>query len=262
MRTHPKFQIFTLIELLIVIGIIAILAAMLLPALNSAREKARGSHCMNNQKQIGLAMQMYGNDNAEIVPTMYGTNTMINWGLLLCKAARVKYRPAIAEQLGGDYLSNPNTLLCNAAIPFNFNDIPVADFNYSFYGAQWKWQDFPGNEVDIIENSTGSPFRPSTYSATGGGAQIPYKRLRRPSQFFVLGDSWSLLRQKQFYSITGWTSNNSNPQFHLRHQHSGNMLWADGHVNSAKLGEVRELIPSAVGIGAVWAADGKTRIEL
>src|SRR5205823_3727457 len=62
---------FTLIELLVVIAIIAILAALLLPALTSAKEKGRRTSCRSGLRQLGLGLQMYGIDNKDRLPQGY-----------------------------------------------------------------------------------------------------------------------------------------------------------------------------------------------
>lgn len=59
---------FTLIELLVVVAIIAVLAGLLLPTLGRAKEGGRRSHCINNLRQIGLAIQMYRDDNSDRSP--------------------------------------------------------------------------------------------------------------------------------------------------------------------------------------------------
>ncbi|HEX4644874.1 MAG TPA: prepilin-type N-terminal cleavage/methylation domain-containing protein [Verrucomicrobiae bacterium] len=66
---------FTLVELLIVIGIIGLLAGLLLPALSRAKESGRSTVCLSNLHQIGIALQLYVQDNQNNLPTMYDWST-------------------------------------------------------------------------------------------------------------------------------------------------------------------------------------------
>ena len=102
MRGPDRARGFTLIELLVVIAIIAVLIALLLPAVQAAREAARRSQCVNNLKQIGLAMHNYHDVNGSLPP---GVKSCC-WGTWL-----VFVLPQIEQQsmfnawnFGGDYL--------------------------------------------------------------------------------------------------------------------------------------------------------------
>jgi prepilin-type N-terminal cleavage/methylation domain-containing protein/prepilin-type processing-associated H-X9-DG protein len=87
LRCHARLG-FTLIELLVVIAVIAILAALILPALNNAREEARGTSCLNNTRQLTLAWELYADDHGGLLPYNIGSSsgngvssvqTNLNW---------------------------------------------------------------------------------------------------------------------------------------------------------------------------------------
>ena len=113
-KPHRPHRGFTLIELLVVIAIIAILAAMLMPTLSKARKMAQQSYCLNNMKQIGLAMLLYADQYNGCVPRAYaGQGDPLWWSVLT---------PMFAQIKGNDYQKtkmfscpsypNPKQMLC------------------------------------------------------------------------------------------------------------------------------------------------------
>ncbi len=139
---------FTLIELLVVISIIALLISILLPALRMARESARRVGCLSNQRQMGLAIVMYGQDYDDHAPPhnypgwshdwLYWGSNWTGLGLLFTGTPTIAATPQ-AQRAQGHYLTTPQVFGCPSMDDPDRSRIDLEPPTSSYtYGGIWK----------------------------------------------------------------------------------------------------------------------------
>jgi prepilin-type N-terminal cleavage/methylation domain-containing protein/prepilin-type processing-associated H-X9-DG protein len=230
---------FTLIELLVVIAIIAILAAMILPVLSAAKRRAAQAACINNQKQLGLGMKMYVDDNSDAFPGIasrrYGFHAE-DWIYWRTNTAYPQFdKSPILTSIPGLQKPSLRCPLDNSDVDrlsqtYTDGDGPYL-FSYSFTGYGLNSD---GNNVgmsSVVDTSSGTP---ATYLFKEGSVKRPADKImlaEEPGSFSTKDseDGGVTIQDGRWIpaSINGFTSD----PLTIRHGGKADVTFTDGHVS-------------------------------
>ncbi|MBQ4329155.1 MAG: DUF1559 domain-containing protein [Lentisphaeria bacterium] len=230
---------FTLIELLVVIAIIAILAAILLPALNSARERGRTAACVNNEKQLASAVSLYNSDNDDYNPyhaffDYPGAGARAGWNTAIMTYAGVG---TVTPYRGNPSPYTVEVFICPSQI--------VEDrINLVGYYCSYA----PNGRTPGIGDAPVPNPRVFGYSTYGGQNNPPIKvgSLQKPSVCMMLTDALNHKGDNQHKidrtSVAMWNWDGSVNSVEAmkaflmdaRHNNTMNMAYMDGHVGNYK----------------------------